>query len=136
MAILQSGVALEVNKVVARPSDPEVAALLDTIRKYAPWLHATSVSFNPDGIGVFLCFFVYSAILVGIGGQTLGMMVTELRVVTTRFGRPSAAQVVWRYVVGLASLTFVLPATLGLFFRIQPHDRLSATRVIRGRIAP
>jgi Zn-dependent protease with chaperone function/uncharacterized RDD family membrane protein YckC len=83
-------------------------------------------------------YFVYSAILVGLVGQTLGMTVFDVRVVTTHFKRPSIVQSVWRYLVAFGSaLTLVAPIALmfGFFVRVQPHDLLSQTRVVRARNA-
>lgn len=77
-------------------------------------------------------YFVYSAILVGLSGQTFGMMIMDIRVVTMRFTRPTLVQSLWRYTAALFStLTFV--AFAGLFWRIHPHDRLSSTRIVGGR---
>jgi uncharacterized RDD family membrane protein YckC len=86
------------------------------------------------GIGILFAFFIYSAILVGLVGQTLGMTVMDLRVVRTDYGRPTIVQSVWRYIVGFFSmLTFF--ATFGFFVRVHPHDRLSRTRLVRARRA-
>ena len=80
--------------------------------------------------------FLYSVILVALSGRTLGMMVAELRVVTTRFEQAGIARTVWRYIVATFDL-FALPiALIGLIFRVQPHDRLSGTRVVRSRSLP
>ena len=109
---------------------------LDSIPSFLQPLlaHHFSFGFNPGSIATFLIFFAYSAILVGISGQTLGMMIMDLRVVTTSFSRPTVVQAVWRYAVAFASTMFVV-AALGLFVRIHPHDRLSRTRLVRARKA-
>lgn len=79
-----------------------------------------------------VAFFAYSAILVGLGGQTFGMMIMELRIVTTHYARPTLAQSLWRYVAALlSSISFV--ALAGLFLRVHPHDFASATRIVGGR---
>jgi Zn-dependent protease with chaperone function/uncharacterized RDD family membrane protein YckC len=83
---------------------------------------------------ILLSFLIYSAILVALTGQTLGMMVMELRVVTTKYRRPTIAQTLWRYVTGGVSLITTL-ALVGFFMRIHPHDYLSRTRLVRGRSA-
>ena len=83
---------------------------------------------------VLLAFFIYSAILVGLVGQTLGMTVMDVRVVTTAYRRPTIVRSFWRYIVAFASsLTAV--AFVGLFMRIHPHDRVSGTRLVRARRA-
>jgi hypothetical protein len=83
---------------------------------------------------IVLGVLLYSALLVALTGQTLGMMVMELRVVTTRYRRPTIAQTAWRYASGAASLVTAV-ALVGLFMRIHPHDYLSRTRLVRGRSA-
>jgi uncharacterized RDD family membrane protein YckC len=61
-------------------------------------------------------------------------MIAEVRVVTRRFERVPVGQALWRYVVGMLSTLFVVPAFFGLALRVQPHDRLSRTRVVRSRL--
>jgi uncharacterized RDD family membrane protein YckC len=60
------------------------------------------------------------------------MMVMELRVVTTRFAQPTPLQTLWRYIAAFAS-TVTTIAFFAVFMRVQPHDRLSRTRLVRGR---
>jgi len=95
-------------------------------------LHLPLVQAGTAVVLSLFVYFLYSAVLVGVAGQTLGMMIFELRVVTTRFAHPSLAQSAWRSVVGLGS-TLTSAALLGCFLRVQPHDRLSRTRVVQGR---
>lgn len=105
-------------------------------------LHGSHFAFAPMGaeIGsamasILFGLLIYSAVLVALTGQTLGMMVMELRVVTTRYRRPTIAQAIWRYVSGGFSLLTTI-ALVGFFMRIHPHDYLSRTRLVRGRAAP
>jgi uncharacterized RDD family membrane protein YckC len=88
--------------------------------------------FGVNTLTAFLVYFLYSAILVALIGQTLGMTVFNVRVVTTGFLRPTIAQTFWRYALAFGSVVtlFVL---VGLFRRVQPHDVLSRTRVVRVR---
>jgi hypothetical protein len=52
--------------------------------------------------------------------------------VTVRYARPSIVQALWRYAAAFGSaLTAV--ALAGFFMRVHPHDRLSRTRLVRGR---
>jgi uncharacterized RDD family membrane protein YckC len=83
-------------------------------------------------IAAVCVYFLYSAILVALIGQTLGMTVFNVRVVTTGFVRPSIVQTVWRYFLAFGSV-ITLIALVGLFRRVQPHDVLSRTRVVRAR---
>jgi Zn-dependent protease with chaperone function/uncharacterized RDD family membrane protein YckC len=94
----------------------------------------STLLFDPGTVFSFFAFFVYSAILVGLTGQTLGMVVMQLRVVTTRFDRAGLAQVAWRYFAAfVASISSI--ALFGFFFRVQPHDRISGTRLVLTRKA-
>ena len=94
--------------------------------------HMPAISLGFPAAIALVTYFLYGAIFVGISGQTLGMMIMDLRVVTTRFVRPSPAQALWRYTAALGSV-FTAFALLGFFFRVHPHDRLSRTRVVFGR---
>ena len=75
---------------------------------------------------------VYSAALVAVCGQTLGMIILELHVVTTSRRRPSIVASLWRYAVAYG--TFITAIVLvAPFIRVQVHDRLSGTRVVGER---
>jgi hypothetical protein len=76
---------------------------------------------------VVLC--VYFGLLVGIAGQTPGMMVIGLRVVTTNFQKPSFFQSLWRYAIGLVFSWLIVP--LSPFSRVYLHDKWSGTRLIK-----
>ncbi len=83
-----------------------------------------------------LLFVLYSILLVLLSGQTLGMMIADVRVVTTHSTPPSMGRVVWRYLLAGFALTTVVVAALGAILRVQFHDRFSGTRVVRGRALP
>lgn len=72
---------------------------------------------------------IYMALLVGFAGQTFGMMITGLRIVTPDFRRPGIARSLWRYAIAVALWPIVL--VLSAFqHRIMLHDRWSGTRLI------
>jgi len=127
-AIFKTPLFVQASKVQGI-NDPDVPG-------FARWImhHLTVFDLGASGFAVVIAFFIYSAILVGLGGQTLGMTVMEVRVVTTRYGRPTIVQSFWRYFVALFS-TLSSAALLGFFTRIHPHDRLSRTRLVRARRA-
>jgi Zn-dependent protease with chaperone function len=127
-AIIQAPIVTKVSSVKITDSD-----VPDWVKGLVA--HAPHFTIGFTGISTLFVFFVYSAILVGLAGQTLGMTVMELRVVTTHFGRPTVAQSVWRYIVGFVSAISVVPAFVGFFMRVAPHERLSGTRLVRGRKA-
>jgi uncharacterized RDD family membrane protein YckC len=84
---------------------------------------------------VFLLnYFVYSLFFLSASNQTIGMMITELRVVGMNAGRPSEKQILKRCLSFLVSL-FGLGIGLltGIFDRGSRcfHDRISGTHVER-----
>jgi len=72
----------------------------------------------------------YLWLLVGFAGQSFGMMITGLRVVTPDFGAPGIWRSLWRYLFGYFLWWIILPCA---FFmpRLMLHDRWSGTRLIR-----
>ena len=108
--------------------DPNATALFKWFA-----MHGAAINISGLSLETIAGFFVYCTVLVVLGGQTLGMMVAELRVVTTRFGQAGIVQVLWRYVIASFSLLLLPIALLGLLSRVHVHDRLSGTRVVRSR---
>lgn len=84
---------------------------------------------------VFLLnYFLYSVFFLFASNQTIGMMITDLRVVGTDDRRPSIGQILRRccgYLVSFLGLGIGLIA--GLFDRGSRcfHDRISGTHVVR-----
>jgi len=81
-----------------------------------------------------LTYFVYSIFFLASSGQTIGMMITDLRVVGIAGLSPSLGQFLkrcWWHLVSL--LVFGIGLLWGLFDRQNQclHDRLSGTRVVR-----
>lgn len=74
-------------------------------------------------------FFSYLALLVAFTGQSFGMMITGLRVVTLDYRRPSVARSLLRYAVGAVLSPFIILAS-PFRQRIMLHDKLSKTRLI------
>lgn len=81
-----------------------------------------------------LTYFGYSIYFLATSNQTVGMMITELRVVGAEDRRPQMRQVIGRCCGFLVSLLFAGIGLLwGLFDRENRclHDRISGTYVIR-----
>jgi hypothetical protein len=73
---------------------------------------------------------VYLALLVGIAGQSFGMMIAGLRVVTVDFRRPGIGRTILRYLIVM--FAFPLVMLLSLFWRrVLLHDKLTGTRVVK-----
>jgi Zn-dependent protease with chaperone function len=83
--------------------------------------------------GAPLIYVVYAALLTGLNGQTLGMMILNMRVVDTKFERIGFAQSAWRYV---AAVLTCLAVPLAPALRVLPHDYLSRSRVVASGPAP
>ncbi|GAC1387680.1 MAG: hypothetical protein NVSMB31_00400 [Vulcanimicrobiaceae bacterium] len=113
------------------------ATLTDKLLRLAGYVHTTATGAkgsapvqNYEFVAMSFPdqFLLYCIVLVALGGQTLGMMILAIKVTTTSFRRPPIWQTVWRYIVSpLGILTYAL----GPLARIELHDRLSGTRVVR-----
>jgi uncharacterized RDD family membrane protein YckC len=79
-------------------------------------------------------FLVYSLFFLATANQTIGMMITDLRITGERRPRPSLSQVFVRSLVFLFALSAAgAGLVMGFFDRHARclHDRLSRTRVVR-----
>lgn len=76
---------------------------------------------------VWMC--LYFGLLVGLTGQTAGMMIAGLRVVTVGFGQPAIVQSLWRYAIVLLLWWIIIP--LSPFSRVYLQDKWSGTRLIK-----
>lgn len=76
---------------------------------------------------VWMC--LYFGLLVGLAGQTPGMMIAGLRVVTLAFGQPNILQSLWRYTIVLFLWWLIM--LLSPFSRIYLQDKFSGTRLIK-----
>ncbi len=79
-------------------------------------------------------FLLYSIFMLGTANQTMGMMVTDLKVVRARGERPNIIQIVART---LAFVFSFLALGLGLIWAVFDrkslclHDRISGTEIVR-----
>lgn len=83
---------------------------------------------------LFATFLVYSTFFLGTANQTIGMMLTDLRVVDSWEKRPGMRQILARcFAYPVSLLLFGTGLLWGCFDRQSRclHDRLSATRVVR-----
>jgi uncharacterized RDD family membrane protein YckC len=93
-----------------------------------------SISYLLFSVLFVLTYFFYSLFFLAASSQTIGMMITDLRVVDADEGRPSISQLLRRDFGYLASLLVLgLGLLWSLFDRESQcfHDRISDTRVIR-----
>jgi uncharacterized RDD family membrane protein YckC len=81
-----------------------------------------------------LMYFVYSIFFLATSNQTIGMMITDLRIVSANEGRPSLRQIFSRCCGHLISLFGLGIGLLWSLFNRENlcfHDRLSGTHVVR-----
>jgi uncharacterized RDD family membrane protein YckC len=101
----------------------------------------TKIPLEPDAIaqmiggfitrlGFFFWFPVYLALLVVVAGQTFGMMIAGLRVVTTDFSKPSMARTIARYFIVGLFWWLIVPLSF-IWRRILLHDRWTRTRLVK-----
>ena len=95
------------------------------------FLHFSNITIDPG----FLFLFAYVIVLVAIAGQTFGMMVMDLRVVTDGSSRVGLGRTIARYVVGLITFVFVY-GFVRMFARVQPFEKMTGTRLMQGNAVP
>jgi uncharacterized RDD family membrane protein YckC len=103
------------------------------LQKYAThsWFGDTAAAFVQYAASPTLMITaLYLFLLVGVAGQSFGMMITGLRVVTTDFKAPGLWRSLWRYLIGWLLWPLVL-VCVPFTWRILLHDRWSGTRLIR-----
>ena len=90
---------------------------------------------SAEGAALFLLiYFLYSIFFLASSNQTLGMMITDLRVVGSDERRPLMRQLVGRCFGFLLSFFGLGIGLLWSLFNRESlcfHDRISHTRVIR-----
>ena len=64
-----------------------------------------------------------------VAGQTFGMMIAGLRVVTTDFRKPSIGRTIARYAIVLSLWWLIVPMSF-VWHRVLLHDRLTQTRLV------
>jgi len=129
--------AKKLAEIAKTSTDPDIRRGLDAMKDVAaqlpPNVHvATNWSLLP-GTPFFgnLILFIYVIVLVAIAGQSFGMMVMDLRVVTERFTRVGLWRTLARYVVGALTFGFVY-GFFRIFARVQPFEKISGTRLVQG----
>jgi uncharacterized RDD family membrane protein YckC len=102
-----------------------------------PWLvgltkhaHVSHAVDSSGGLGSFI-LLAYVVLLVGLTGQTFGMMIMDLRVVSDRFDRIGIGRALLRYACLVGSF-FCVIGILRVFGRVQPFEKWSGTRLIAG----
>ena len=80
--------------------------------------------------GFYFWFAIYLMVLVIVAGQTFGMMITGLRVVTVDYSKPSIARTIWRYLIVGMLWWLIVPFSF-IWRRILLHDRWSRTRLVK-----
>ncbi len=81
-------------------------------------------------LGFFFWFPFYLAVLVIFAGQTFGMMIAGLRVVTTDFRKPGIGRTIARYLIVFFVWWAIVPLSF-IWRRVLLHDRWTKTRVVK-----
>jgi len=83
----------------------------------------------PGLIGIV--FLAYVIVLVAFAGQTLGMMICDIRVIGATRERIGLGRTLWRYLCFALSIPVVV-GIFAIFRRVQPFERWSRTRLVSG----
>jgi hypothetical protein len=98
--------------------------------KLGPFLISPRALDPNNRSGKLFWFAVYMALLVTLAGQTFGMMIAGLRVVTVDFRKPKLAQTIFRYTI--VFFLWPLIGLLSFFWRHTfLHDRWTKTRLVK-----
>ena len=81
-------------------------------------------------LGFYFWFPLYLAVLVIVAGQTFGMMIAGLRVVTVDYAKPSIGRVIFRYLIVGFLWLLIIPFSF-IWRRVLIHDRWSRTRLVK-----
>jgi Zn-dependent protease with chaperone function/ABC-type glycerol-3-phosphate transport system permease component len=81
-------------------------------------------------LGAYFWTPVYLAILVAVAGQSFGMMICGLRVVTVDFRRVGIWRSIARYAIEGPLVFIIIPLSL-IWRRVLLHDKLTGTRVVK-----
>jgi uncharacterized RDD family membrane protein YckC len=123
---LRSGVGIAVDARKRTNTDlPDW--LHNIVREHPHLVHALNSGAGWAGLIVI----AYYILLVGLAGQTFGMMIVDLRVVSERFGRVGIARALARFGCLIGSVISVI-GIVKIFSRIQPFEKWSGTRLIAG----
>jgi hypothetical protein len=93
-------------------------------------LNASTLAAAPASLGFPFWFPVYLALLVIVAGQTFGMMIAGLRVVTVDFRRPGILRTIVRYLIAGFLWWVIVPLSL-IWRRVLLHDRWTGTRLVK-----
>lgn len=128
--------AKKLAEIATTSHDPDVKQALDAVKEVAAGLPPDAhlvTNWPLPGMPFFgnVILFVYVIVLVAIAGQSFGMMVMDLRVVTDRFTRVGMWRAFARYAVGFLTFAFVY-GFFRIFARVQPFEKISGTRLVQG----
>ncbi len=91
---------------------------------------AAAIGAAVNRLGFAFWFPLYLAALVIVAGQTFGMMIAGLRVVTIDFRKPTIGRTIFRYLIVFLLWWLIVPLSL-IWRRILLHDRWSKTRLVK-----
>ena len=117
-------------------TDQEIIGPLVFNDQTGPRLRIGSLVITPNvadpnrSSGKTIWFAIYMTLLVALAGQSFGMMITGLRVVTVDFRRPGIWRIAGRYGLVLLLWPFILVLSF-IWRRVMLHDRWTRTRLVK-----
>jgi Zn-dependent protease with chaperone function/uncharacterized RDD family membrane protein YckC len=106
--------------------DPDLPHWVRGIVAHAHVIHAVGT-----GGWNSIAFLAYVVLFVGLAGQTFGMMIMDLRVVSERLTRIGLGRAVLRYICLLGSIVTIV-GLVRILGRVQPFEKWSGTRLLAG----
>ncbi|MBV9439731.1 MAG: RDD family protein [Candidatus Eremiobacteraeota bacterium] len=121
--------------LAAVDADPYAPAFVKAFAHAMASKGETTLLISGFSAPLWLALWLYAVALVGLAGQTVGMMILDLRVVAAGIrSRVGFGAAVARYISLIASMVAIV-GLFGLFRRIQPFERWSRTRLVNGSLA-
>ena len=121
------GASRDVSAEFVREGVPPGFARTLTHMVNGDWLGPIDASHGLRGI----VFIGYVVLLVAFAGQTLGMMICDLRVIGAARERIGLVRTLWRYICFAMSIPVVV-GIFAIFRRVQPFEKWSRTRLVTG----
>ncbi|GAC1407714.1 MAG: hypothetical protein NVSMB64_14870 [Candidatus Velthaea sp.] len=88
---------------------------------------------NDTNVSLF-ALLAYCVVLIGLSGQTCGMMILDLRVVSATYRKIGFGGAILRYLMQVVSYLIWPVGWFRFWGRVQPYEKWSRTRIIQGAL--
>jgi Zn-dependent protease with chaperone function/uncharacterized RDD family membrane protein YckC len=85
-----------------------------------------------NGNLTLMVLLVYCIVLVALAGQTCGMMILDMRVVSAQYGKVGIRGAIGRYLMQGLSYSIIPVGWFRFWGRVQPYEKWSRTRLVEG----